>query len=232
MPAKGPGVAVLQCQAERWHQSQLQSPQQGRPPAVQTTEFLQVVFNFTRADGQAVAAEYASQQTDFPRERAAGPNDNLAATNVRSVLTQFLDGFTILTAELDSAGVRFGQERAQRFVESLDIFFLLRFALGEEFLAEFLILGRVAFATSDHVLELRRVILQLYAAEVEHHERSFDATGEFQRLARVTQRLLPLTLAFGAELEKLGIGACGATFSASGSARFSRRGITAWAEDL
>lgn len=93
-PDRAPGVPVLQCQVERWHQSIPQAPQQGRPPATQLTEYLQAAINLTRADGKTVSASYAASQGDFPRERVSGPNDTLAVNNVRAVVEQFLADFT------------------------------------------------------------------------------------------------------------------------------------------
>lgn len=94
---KSPGVPVLHCQVERWHQVQAQAPQQGRPPPMQTTEYMQLVVTLTRADGKTMSGDYAASQADFPRERATGANDMLAAQNARAVLQQFLDDFTPAT---------------------------------------------------------------------------------------------------------------------------------------
>jgi hypothetical protein len=95
---KTPGVPVLHCQVERWHQVQAQAPQQGRPPPMQTTEYMQLAVTLTRADGKTMRGDYAASQADFPRERATGANDLLAAQNARAVLQQFLDDFTPVTA--------------------------------------------------------------------------------------------------------------------------------------
>ena len=91
VPDRAPGVPVLQCQVERWHETQ----QQGG--SATTTENLKAAFNLTRADGQVVQTGYAASQTDVPRERG-GPNDSLAAANVRSVLQQLLRDFAPTTA--------------------------------------------------------------------------------------------------------------------------------------
>ena len=93
---RAPGVAVLSAQVERWWQDVPQVTQagSGRPPPMQTTEFMQLVVTLTKADGSTLSAHYESTTRDSPRERAnPGGNSGLAAENARQLVKQFLGDF-------------------------------------------------------------------------------------------------------------------------------------------
>jgi len=110
---------------------------------------------------------------------------------------QFLDAFAVFAGEFQSAFFRLRQQQLQRFLDPRERLFLPRVALGDGFGDKFLELRRVLRAAFKQLAKFAGVILQIHAAEVQHHERCLDAHGEIKRLERVTDGEFAVTIAFG-----------------------------------
>jgi hypothetical protein len=94
-----PGAPVLHLSVERASRDDAQvvnGPNGGRMPVVQRTEWMQVTFQLTRADGTELArGDYSATQSDFPREQrnatTDAEGDRLAGVNARQLADRIVD---------------------------------------------------------------------------------------------------------------------------------------------
>ncbi len=79
-----------------------------------------------------------------------------------------------------------GSDDFQRFAGAVHRIFSFGLARGDRFGDEvFRYLGDALFAAFEQFLQFAGIILQIHAAEMQHHERRADALGKFKRVERV-----------------------------------------------
>ena len=125
---------------------------------------------------------------------------------VITINRELLERLASLRPQLEAARFRLRQDLLQQLVDPLDERPLLGFALFIQLGAELRVFGRVLLAAHDEVEQLLGVVLHLDAAEMQHDGGCLHARGELEGLPGELLGHLPLALALGGELVKVGRG--------------------------